>query len=429
MAHSDAEVQEELRELHQAVRKETASMTKASKKLRELKKLDSSAQDEGYKLQLINVRQQIKDLSESINELKIIIGTLRSGPSIAGQQQQMQRNEELSFRSGKLPNDLLKFDENTTELETFFRDTEAKLLAHSTPKKDWHKALGKQTSGSNLLWVTTNILEPRLEWEAAKKVFLKEFSGRNALSINRAKLLDLRQEKRTAGAYLREVELLAPFAQQSLEERFFLDFILRHGLRPKVYKQICLQLGPRVDEISFAELKATAVFLDSIHNSSNELDQGEDIGNDHNSPYTNKENDNSDNNNNQQAPGTNSKIKCKFEDCGSTSHTIQNCPKRLALTCSYCHKKGHTESTCKSKERNKNVKCHKCHQLGHYANNCPLSVKAETAATSSSTPTVGLITVPNDAANHSGSINLQPTAEEISEVYEYLREPERIFHD
>lgn len=260
-------------------------------------------------------------------------------------------------RSGKLPSDLPMFTADETDIGTFFDQTEAKLLSHSTPIKDWYKALGKQTTGTSLVWVSKNILQKTLTWEQAKTVFTAEFTSDTAVGTNRDKMMDMKQGDKSCGVFLREMEQLAPGAQQDLNNQFFLSFVRRRQLNPDVSKALSMQLAKKVDTLTFAQLKSYATFYESIIN----------------------------------APGSKQKkkkttFKCTYRPCGSTEHDFETCPLRLSKQCTSCKKFGHLADECRSQNQDtktrdlSQVQCHKCKEFGHYANKCTADPTANALA-------------------------------------------------
>ena len=101
-----------------------------------------------------------------------------------------------------------------------------------------------------------------------------------------------------------------------------------------------------MDTLTFAELKAHAIFYENIINAA--------------------------------VSGKKKKqtAKCTYKPCGSTEHNFEDCPLRLSKQCTLCMKFGHLAGECRSQSQDaktrdlSHIQCRKCNQMGHYANTC-----------------------------------------------------------
>ena len=260
-------LQEELQQERQALNLELQqlhrSLIQISKAIRQHRSLEDNLQEEQFEERGEELQAQKQKLTEEIQQTRELLQVLTFDAAPLLQPAPPQPRASTTSRSGKLPNDLPTFNPETTDIDSFFKDIEAKLIAHSTPHEDWHKAFGKSTSGTTLQWVLAKILKPALSWDKAKEIFSAEYSKADTKLRNRTKLIALRQGNRSAASYLREVEQLAPSSDQNLDDAFFINFILTERLPKSIRRQIHMRLKPEeLMTLSFDRLKSEAIFIE-----------------------------------------------------------------------------------------------------------------------------------------------------------------------
>lgn len=219
MSEFKEELNEELLELQKEAEEMNTDLVHFSKQLRALRKIGDDSDDDYLK--------KIKDIKDAIQQtttdLELNEKLIRQFKAADGSNHShVVAHPQHASKPPTLPSDLPKYIDDQTELLSFFEATEAKLRAHKTPESNWYRALGKQTTGSVLIWVNTHILIPELEWNKAKALFIAEFDASTALYQNREKLINLEHGNGTVATFLRELEQLAPAAQQDLDDPFFL---------------------------------------------------------------------------------------------------------------------------------------------------------------------------------------------------------------
>jgi len=96
----------------------------ATSQLRELKNLETEDADK-----VAEVEREIQVLKVNMVSTKDTLGNLKP---VKWESDYKTNTDE---RPGKLSSDLLKFTADETDIGTFFDQTEAKLLSHSTPIK------------------------------------------------------------------------------------------------------------------------------------------------------------------------------------------------------------------------------------------------------------------------------------------------------
>jgi hypothetical protein len=334
--------------LQEALREDQLELAKTSSKLRELLKVDIEKQGDEYKQNVDSFKQKVAQLKESIaftrDSLKDMAIPFLPSTGVS------------HSRTGKLPSDLPVFVPDETNLERFFGILEAKLRSHSTPPKDWHKALGKATTDAALIWVSQNILKPQLQWEQAKIAFSKEFGTEAIVSKNRDKLMDLRQEGKSCGTFLREVEQLAQGADQSVNDQYFLSFLRRRQLDAHISRAVTLHLGQEVNKLTFKKLKTAALFVEcALSSRSGNEGQRKKNGD-------GRKNNEKDDRRNKDVRKNKEKGKAE-KDFGTDNIDDKK------------------ETRIKKEQHNRlsDVKCFRCGQKGHYANTCTAEKKENLA--------------------------------------------------
>ena len=261
--------------------------------------------------------------------------------------------------TSRLPTDCAEWKTGKTDVESFLAQLEAKLLAHDTAEDHWYRIFGKVTSNDDLLWVRTNILDKKPKWPEARKAFFTQYSGSDYAFTCRNKLLDLKQGNQTGVQFLRKVENLAAAGQQSLEDPFFIQALVK-ALNREYYDLLTTRKKPA--ELSYASLNVELTYLDTIL----------------------KDKKGSPNEPTVESKST-TKIQCDF--CGG-QHKTKACRKKKThdqnsgsnSTAESSNSSKRTTSkdaaaaAAKAKEAKlKNVTCHSCGNKGHYANDpsCP----------------------------------------------------------
>lgn len=265
----------------------------------------------------------------------------------------------------------------SVDLENFFAVTEAKLLSAGIPEKEWYRALGLQTSDSELLWVSKEILSKPCTWKEAKERFTNQYQTHTHTIVDhKAKLLSMKQStNESCFMFLRKVEHQASRCNQDLNDstfimtimvRFFNEECKEEGARAAAYSNFeysdwnqFVNLSRTIDQIIDSRKKkkssSSSSTIPSISNATTATTQASGA---------------------KPTKTFSTRRPCQFPGCNSTEHHISRCPKRLALECSYCGRKGHTAEDCRSKARNtkdkdKDITCYNCGEKGHLRPDCP----------------------------------------------------------
>ena len=367
------DIQRELQLLQQELTQSTFQLLSLQKEIRALRRLDNSEANAESLSQKTDLESQLKADVEALHDAMKTARTSLELLNIIPVEEKRPCSSPATTRSGKLPTDLPKFIPGETELETFFKVTEAKLRSHSTPVADWYKALGKQANDDiTLLWVNEHILTKEPDWDAAKKIFTKEFAtlGDN-VSRSRDQLLSLHQGKLSSAKFFRQVEQLAAITNQNKDDPFFLDYLRRVRMNPKVIKQISLRLGVDAYKLNFAQLKQEAIYIESI------FDQ-----------Y-----------NGRSTTDNDAESSCR--SCGGNHHR-KNCPHKRSK-CDKCGKQGHIATACQQPDEVKkeisDVECFKCGHKGHYANDpvCPKFTVKKSDEQAADASTIRMVRKPEES--------------------------------
>ena len=253
-----------------------------------------------------------------------------------------------------------KFVAEETDLSNFYETLEAKLLAHSTPKSQWYKMLGKVTSDVCLRWVKVHILQkdPAPTWEEAKNLFSAEYTPQNYPYLCRTKLLSERQGNALGSLYMRRIEQLALGAGQVLDEKFFLHTILHTQLNKTYLAALAANMGEDMDTADFSALKAKIAFLDGqdLSHYRQNVTEGKTTTTTRNTSTTTPKRD-----------------RCKI--CRRTTHTTEECTKNSANTTPDTNSAGSSSSSSRTPpaRSNAHITCFTCQNKGHYAGDpsCP----------------------------------------------------------
>ena len=163
--------------------------------------------------------------------------------------------------TARLPTDCVDWKPGKTDVESFLNQLEAKLIAHDTAEDHWYRIFGKVTTADDLLWVRSNILDKKPKWPEARRVFFEQYSGSDYAFTCRNKLLDLKLGNQTGVQFLRKVENLASAGQQSLEDPFFIQALVK-ALNKEYYDLLTTRKKPA--ELTYALLNVEQTYLDTL---------------------------------------------------------------------------------------------------------------------------------------------------------------------
>ena len=267
----------------------------------------------------------------------------------------IRSNERGNIGIVKFPKNLPIWKDNLSVV-SFFEDTESVHLAYGTDPNLWVRGLVNQTAGETRLWVSRTLVQPQVSWTDAQTLFSEHFGAFDAPGLAMDKLVSMKQKpKQSVSSYRDHALTLAHTANVSVNEQWVVRS-WSNNLLSSIQKELSRKKEVH-KRYSFDEISSLALYIE--HN----LEINSTL-------RTVSERDQSRN------PRSSDRIPHKV------SHTSR---LKTKLSCSFCKKSGHTESTCWQKRTKTSTSggskfnpknfprgtCYQCGSRGHMRGNCP----------------------------------------------------------
>ena len=283
----------------------------------------------------------------------------------------------------KIKSELPKWSSKTT-CKTFISSLTRTLTNSGIPQEFWYLSFSYVVEDeSSSAWIQTNIIDPKLGWDAAKAAFIPRFQVSDYSAQLRENYNRLKQVKNeSVQSY--STRFQDTCTQLDLEDgsTLVIDHFIRNlddQIKKNYYNYISMK---KADEPDFA-ISSLRRVIDICINF--------DVQNRTFYAQANKQNDSSSSNDKQPSStskNTNTKKYCTFHktDTHDTSECKAN--KKANVSSSSTNNSGSkssSTSSSSSQDKKKHVTCHACGEVGHYANDasCPKK-KASSQPTSGS---------------------------------------------